>query len=63
MAVTAGRDVSLQNVLQHELLLASPALAEMNGNLRSGQKSVLADGMIGDMSCPMSWPSSKHMSS
>ena len=43
VAYEAGRIVDLHSVLSHELIPVPVALAEMNGNLRSGQKSVLAD--------------------
>ena len=33
---------------------APAALAEMNGNLRASQKSILADAVIGDTPCPSS---------
>jgi hypothetical protein len=53
-ACKAGRDVNLEEILKHELMPAPPALAEMNGDLRSGQKSLLADAVIGDTPCPPS---------
>lgn len=43
IAYEAGRKVDLHSVLKYELLPVPVALAEMNGSLRTGQKSVLAD--------------------
>ena len=39
----AGRNVDLQNILERELLPVPLSLSEMNGKLRTGQKSILMD--------------------
>lgn len=52
VAYEAGRTVDLYSVLSHELMPVPVALAEMNGNLRSGQKSVLADILTSGTNCP-----------
>jgi len=43
IAYEAGHKVDLHNVLNYELTPVPVALAETNGSLRTGQKSVLAD--------------------
>jgi len=43
IAYEVGCKVDLHSVLKYELLPVPVALAEMNGSLRTGQKSVLAD--------------------
>jgi len=53
-AFQAGRDVHLEEIIRHELMPSPPALAQMNGDLRSGQKSLLSDSLIGDTPCPHS---------
>lgn len=53
-AFHAGRDVHLEEILKHELMPVPPALAQLNGDLRSGQKSLLSDSLIGDTPCPQS---------
>ena len=45
-AYGAGRSVDMQMVMQHELLPVPIALAEMNGQLRTGAKSILADVLL-----------------
>ena len=45
-AYEAGREVDLQSVLKHELMPVSISLAEMNGSLRTGNKSVLGDILV-----------------
>lgn len=50
-AYKAGRNVDLAEILKHELMPAPPALADMNGELRSGSKSLLLEAVIGDTSC------------
>ncbi|KAG1714185.1 hypothetical protein GQR58_001811 [Nymphon striatum] len=42
-AYEAGRPVDLPSVLKHELLPVPVSLAKMNGTIRTGNKSVLAD--------------------
>lgn len=51
-AYEAGRSVDMQAVLKHELLPVPISLAEMNGTLRTGNKSVLADKLTEDIVCP-----------
>ena len=48
----AGRSVDLSSVLKHELLPVPVSLAEMNGTLRTGNKSELANVMTEDINCP-----------
>ena len=52
IAYEGGRKVDLEEILQHELLPVPISLAEMNGNLRTGQKSLLADELVKGISCP-----------
>ncbi|KAK5642681.1 hypothetical protein RI129_008848 [Pyrocoelia pectoralis] len=49
-ATSAGRTVDLDAILQHELLPVPIALAEMNGCLRTGNKALLAQIMLNDIS-------------
>ena len=51
-AYEAGRSVDLPSILKHELLPVPVSLAEMNGTLCTGSKSVLADVMTEDIDCP-----------
>ncbi|KAL8621306.1 hypothetical protein ACOMHN_008131 [Nucella lapillus] len=51
-AYEAGRDVNLQDVLNHELLAVPLAIAEMNGQLRSGPKAILAQTLTSEVPCP-----------
>ena len=53
-AYGAGRSVDMQMVMQHELLPVLIALAEMNGQLRTGAKSILADVFLSGINCPES---------
>ncbi len=48
----AGRSVDLSSVLKHELLPVPVSLAEMNGTLRTGNKSELANVVTEDIDCP-----------
>ena len=48
----AGRSVDLSSVLKHELLPVHVSLAEMNGTLRTGNKSELANVVTEDIDCP-----------
>ena len=48
----AGRSVDLSSVLNHELLPVPVSLAEMNGTLRTGNKSELANVVTEDKYCP-----------
>ena len=52
IAYEAGRKFDLHSVLKCELMPVPVALAEMNGSLRTGQKSVLADVITSGMNCP-----------
>ena len=52
IAYEAGRKVDLHSVLKYELMPVPVALAEMNGTLRTGQKSVLADLITSGINCP-----------
>jgi len=52
IAYEAGLKVDLQSVLKYELMLVPVALAEMNGSLRTGQKSVSADLITSGINCP-----------
>ncbi|KAL8561352.1 hypothetical protein ACOMHN_040430 [Nucella lapillus] len=52
-AYEAGRDVNLQDVLNRELLAVPLAIAgQMNGQLRSGPKSILAQTLTSEVPCP-----------
>lgn len=52
VAYEAGRDVDLQSILRHELLPVPLALAEMNGNLRRGEKAPLLKLLTASNECP-----------
>ena len=54
-----GRPVDLSSVLKHELLPVPVSLAEMNGTLRTGNKSELANLMTEDID----WPQTIKLSS
>jgi len=45
IAYEAGRKVDLNQILQHELLPVPIALAEMNGDLRTASKALLAEAI------------------
>ena len=51
-AYEAGRKVDLEKILEHELMPVPVSIAEMNGTLRSGSKSLLADVLTKDIPCP-----------
>ena len=51
-AYEAGRPVDLPAVLKHELLPVPISIAEMNGALRTGNKSVLLEKLTEDITCP-----------
>ncbi|MES9880098.1 MAG: hypothetical protein ABW185_04375 [Sedimenticola sp.] len=51
-AYQAGRKVDLDEILQHELMPVPVAIASTNGSLRTGNKSVLADVMTKNVTCP-----------
>ena len=48
----AGRSVDLSSVLRHKLLPVPVSLAEMNGTLRTGNKSELDNVVPEDIDCP-----------
>ena len=48
----AGRSVDLSSVLKHEPLPVPVSLAEINGTLRTGNKSELANVVTEDIDCP-----------
>ena len=48
----AGRSVDLSSVLKHELLPVPVSLAELNGTLRTGNNSELANVVTEDIDCP-----------
>jgi len=52
IAYEAELKVDLHSVLKYELMPVPVALAEMNGSLRTGQKSVLADLITSGINCP-----------
>ena len=45
-AYEAGREVNLHTILKHEFMPFPVAIAEMNGSLRAGSKSLLSDALI-----------------
>ncbi len=49
VAYEAGRKVDLRNILKHELLPVPLALAEMNGNIRSGNKVDLLEEVTAEV--------------
>jgi hypothetical protein len=51
-AYEAGRTVDLSSVLKHELLPVPLSVAEMNGTLRTGNKSIIADMITDGIDCP-----------
>ena len=51
-AYEGGREVDLKSVLSHELMPVSLSLAEINGSLRTGNKSVLIDKLTDGINCP-----------
>ena len=48
----AGREVNLDNILQHELMSVPLSLASTNGTLHSPNKSLLADILTKDVLTP-----------
>lgn len=52
ISYAAGRDVNLEEILKHELLPVPIAIAEMNGSLKSGEKSILKDVLLKNVNCP-----------
>ncbi|KAJ8316884.1 hypothetical protein KUTeg_004788, partial [Tegillarca granosa] len=51
-AYAAGRDIDLKTLLTHELMPVPLCLAKLNGNLRTGNKAMLADVLTKDIECP-----------
>ena len=51
-AYDAGRKVDLHEILKHELMPVPIALAETDGTLRGGTKSLLVDAMTSNTKCP-----------
>ena len=51
IAYEACRKVDLHSGLQYELMPVPVALAEMNGSLRTGQKSIFADILTSGINC------------
>ncbi len=51
-AYEAGRSINLPEILKHELLPVPVALAEMNGNLRTGSTAILVQAITEGISCP-----------
>ena len=51
VAYVACREVDLLNVLSHELMPVPISLVEMNGELRTGQKALLADVLTKEVEC------------
>ena len=47
----AGRTVDLDNILKHELMSVPLSLAETDGSLRTGQKSILTDEICTRVNC------------
>jgi hypothetical protein len=45
-AFKAGREVNVSEILKHELMPVPIAIAETNGSLRSGNKSLLLDVLL-----------------
>jgi len=52
VAYKTGRPVNLNSILIHELFAVPLALAEVNGQLRTGSKTVLAEVLTADVPCP-----------
>jgi len=51
-AYADGRPANLNNILIHELFAIPLALADVNGQLRTGSKAVLAEVLTDDVPCP-----------
>jgi len=51
IAYEAGRKVDLNQILQHELLPVPIALAEMNGDLLTASKALLAEALTENIKC------------
>ena len=53
IALEAGWKVDLNDILKHDLVPVPLSIAELNGNLRSGSKSVLVDELTKKVTCPV----------
>lgn len=51
-AYQAGRKVDLHKVMRHEVTAIPLSLAETNGELRGGNKTLLAEMLTQDVDCP-----------
>ena len=51
VAYEGKRNVDLQQIFKHELMPVPTALANLNGTLRSGNKSLLKDILKQDVIC------------
>ncbi len=51
-AFEAGRPVDMPSILEHELMPVPLSIAELNGTLRTGNKSILADLLTEGIDCP-----------
>ena len=51
-AYQSGRQVDLPTILSHELFPVPLSLAEMNGSLRTGNKSILIEKLAEGLDCP-----------
>jgi hypothetical protein len=51
-AYEAGREVNMQDILKHELMPVPVSIVETNQTLRSGNKSVLAEVLTKEVTCP-----------
>lgn len=54
VASQSGRKVSMETLLQHELMPVPVSLCEMDKSLRTGAKSVLTDALTQNVKCPQS---------
>ena len=53
-AYEARREVDLPAILQHELMPVPVSLAEIDGTMRTGNKSILVDVLTENIKCPES---------
>lgn len=56
MSYEAGRQIDLQSILKHELHSFPLSLADVNGNLRSGDESPLSNLLCKDVGCVNTLP-------
>jgi len=52
IADEAGQRINLDEILSHELLLVTIALAEINGDIRTGSKAILSQVLTGETPYP-----------